>query len=181
MSDVNVRTNLPDFNLRLARLSADFQQKIVKSAVGAAGTVYKKLAIANAPILNSLRYSRKKDPRIPGLLRKAIYSTRSRSQSGPGVETDVVSFSRGKKAAAKGLDAFYGKFLESGWIPRGPGQKLKGGSRSRALQRARNFAGGAKKYRYPFLEKAFQQGGAAAIQAFTIRIAKRIDQANQKS
>lgn len=179
MSDVNARINLPDFKAQLANFSADFQTKTIKSALSAAATVYKKLAIARAPILNSLQYSRKKNPRIAGLLRKAIYATRSRSQSGPGVETYVVSFRKGFKAAKKGQDAFYGRFLELGWIPRGPGQRLKGGSRSKALQRSRSVGG--KITRYKFLEPAFQQGGAAAIQAFTIRIAKRIDQANQKS
>ena len=178
MSEINVRTNLPDFKLQLARFSADFQRKTVKSALGAAATVYKKLAVAKAPVLNASTPPRKKNPRIPGNLRKALYSTRSRSKSGVGVETYFVSFRRGLKGEK--LDAFYGRFLEVGWTPRGPGQKLRGGNRSRALQRARNLARGAKRYRYPFLEPAFQQGGAAAIQAFTIRIAKRIDQENQK-
>ena len=178
MFDINVRTNLPDFKLQLARFSADFQRKTVKSAVGAAATVYKKLAVAKAPVLNALTYSRKKNPRIPGLLRKAIYATRSRSKSGVGVEASFVSFRRGRKGEKK--DAFYGRFLESGWIPRGPGHKLRGGNRSRALQRARNLAGGGQKYRDSFLEPAFLQGGAAAIRAFTIRIEKRIAQENQK-
>lgn len=181
MFQLNVRTNLPDFKLQLARFSADFQRKTVKSALSAAATVYKKLAVAKAPVLNALKYSRKKNPRIPGLLRKAIYATRSRSKSGAGVEAFVVSFRKGVKAAKTGRDAFYGRFLELGWIPRGPGQKLKGGDRSRALQRSRNTAGGAKKYRYAFLEPAFKQGGAAAIRAFTIRIEKRIAKENQKT
>lgn len=180
MSDIIVRTNLPDFEAQLALFSSDFQKKTVKSALSAAATVYKKLAISRAPILNSLQYSRKKNPRIAGLLRKAIYATRSRSKSGVGVEAYFVSFRRGAKGAKTGRDAFYGRFLELGWTPRGPGQKLKGGNRSRALQRSRNTATGAKKYRYAFLEPAFNQGGAAAINAFTIRIAKRIDQENQK-
>ena len=179
MLEINVRTNLPDFKLQLARFSADFQRKTVKSALSAAAAVYKKLAVAKAPVLNAFTPKRKKDPRIPGNLRKAIYSTRSRSKSRAGVETYFVSFRRGLKGEKR--DAFYGRFLELGWQPRGPGHKLRGGDKSRALQRARNFAAGAKRYRYAFLEPAFQQGGAAAIRAFTIRIEKRIAQENQKT
>lgn len=178
MVDINVRTNLPDFKRQLANFSADFQKKTIKSALSAAATKFKNLAIARAPVLNPLAPTRKKNPRISGLLRKAIYSTRSRSKSGAGKETWSVSFRQGRSGAAKGLDAFYGRFLEAGWTPRGPGKGLKGGRRSKALQRSR--ANGAKIVRYKFLEPAFRQGGSAALQAFVARIERRINKENQK-
>jgi len=50
---------------------------------------------------------------VSGVLKRALFSWRARG-SKPGFELRNISARRGKKGAARGLDAFYGKFVEFG-------------------------------------------------------------------
>ena len=183
MAELNVKTNLPDFKQQLSGFSADFEKRAVRSAGVAAGNVLKKLAIYFAPILNKFD-RRRHNPRVPGDLKRAIYSGRSKRKSRRGVEVIQVGFRSAFKKTKAGKikgGAFYGRFLEGGWLPRGPGRKLKGGTRSRAMQRLRNIRGGAKKVtKYAFIAPAFAAGQGAALAAFQNRIALRISVENAK-
>lgn len=170
---IDIKFNLPDFKRQLQALGIDMERKIVRSATNAAAQEFKKLAVKNAPILKATSKNRQ-----AGTLQKAIYVARSRSKSTPGREAFSVSFRKGKRAAKKGVDAFYGRFLEAGWTPRGPGGKLRGGTRYKALIRARQSSGKIIKYR--FLKPAFDAGKDAALRAFTVKIEQRIAEANRK-
>jgi len=119
--------------------------------------------------------------RTRGVLKRSIYVKRLRSQ--PGIEIYTVSFKKKKgetqnkrlnvralKRKRRGSqvveDPFYGRFLEAGWTPRAPGQKLRGGTKFRAVQRARNLAAGAKKITaYQFIAPAFKVASGAALRA----------------
>lgn len=170
MNEVIVRTNLPQVQRQLREFGLDFERRVVRSATNAAAQVIKKLAKQNAPVLKT-----PKRGRIPGALRAAIYIGRDRRVP-RGVERQYVSV-KGKGDKSK---PFYWRFLEAGWIPRGPGQKFRGGERSRALQRSRALASGARKVQYPFIAPAFSAGQGGAISAFYDRIAKRIARENAK-
>lgn len=172
MLDLNVTHNLPDFKRQMARFGQDFERRTVRSATLAAANVFKKLVIAAAPVLR--RPSKK---RIAGALKKSIYVYRSK-RSTKGAERYVVSFRKGRKAAKTGRDAFYGRFLEAGWIPRGPGKGLRGGKRSKALQRSRSAGG--KITQYKFIGPGFARGRAAALAAFNKRISTRIAKESRK-
>ena len=128
--------------------------------------------------------------RPPGTLAKAIYVYGRRSRK-KGEVTYSVSFRKGKaaqrmqvkrkgKSVTVNRDAFYGRFLEDGWIPRGPGRKLTGGKRLRALKRERLVQGGSKEYRYPFLQPAFSNAQGAALAAFNAKMTERIAEANRE-
>lgn len=172
MLELNVKHNLPDFKAQLARFGVDFERRTVRSATLAAANVFKKLVIAEAPVLR-----KPSGKRISGALRKSIYVARSK-RSTKGAERYVVSFRKGRKAAKSGRDAFYGRFLELGWVPRGPGKRLLGGVRSRALQRTRSTS--AKITQYKFISPAFQRGKSAALAVFTRRIETRIAKESKK-
>lgn len=162
---VNVRTNLPDFRRQLAEVDRKTRTKVVRAALRAAGSIFRKHVRTAAPVLK-----RPEQHRVAGALKAAIYVGRAR-RSAPGNERFFVAVRSGKKYAKKGKgDPFYWRFLEAGWIPRGPGQKLKGGERSRALQRKRLRASGAKTVRYPFFEPGFKSGGQEALNAFNARM-----------
>src|SRR5262245_17861771 len=166
---VEVIFNLRDFKAELDKFKVDFQAKTIRSATNAAAQVFKRAVIEKAPILLGFQNPR----RVPGTLKRAIYVKRTRD-SRPGKEHYLISFRKGKKAT-KGRDAFYGAFLEAGWIPRGPGKKIKGGNRSRALQRKRLLAGGKRKItEYRFIMPAFQQVRQQALAAFEKRLDDRI-------
>lgn len=174
MLELNVNHNLPDFKRQLVVFGQDFERRTVRSATLAAANVFKKLVIAEAPLL------KKPDRRrVAGTLKKSVYVTRSK-RSTRGAERYVVGFRRGKKFAKTGRDAFYGRWLELGWTPRGPGQKLRGGVRSRALQRSRNTAGGATKHQFPFINPGFRRGKSAALAAFIRRIETRLAKESRK-
>lgn len=172
MSDtVEVRTNLPEFKGALTALGGDMEKKIVRSGVNAAATAFRKAIIATVPVLKTPRKGR-----VAGTLKRAIYTYRVRHPE-PGTVAMKVSFRKGNEAGKKGLDAFYGRFLEAGWIPRGPGKALKGGKHSKALQRSRSSRGPVK---YPFIAPAFNRARDAALAAFTNKMTARIEKANRE-
>lgn len=172
---VTVRVNIPDFKRQMSAFIADMERRVVRAATNAAAQEYKKAVIAKAPIGQG--FSKR---RVPGLLKKSIYVARSRSGSHQGQETYSVSFrkGRGRGKAASGIDAFYGTFLEAGWIPRGPGRRIRGGRRRKALQRKRLAAQKITKYR--FIDPGFKAAGDRPLKAFNARIEKRIAIENAK-
>lgn len=165
MPDIEVRTNLPAFSAQLKAIGADFEKKAVRSATAAAATVFRKYAQQRAPVLK--KFDKR---RAIGTLRRAIYVKWSRFQK-RGSARYIVSVRSGKKAAEKQRDAFYWRFLEGGWIPRGPGKGLKGGRRYKELQRSRATRG---KVSYPFIAPAAAQAQSPALQAFKVRLTKKI-------
>jgi hypothetical protein len=80
---------------------------------------------------------------------------------------------RGKQYA--NLDAFYWPWVEGGHVARGPGQRIRGGMRRRALERKRLRAAGKWVEGRWFLRRAFQTQQTAALQAFEKRLAISID------
>ena len=158
-----VKVNLPDFSRQLREVSARVERLGVAAGLRAAGRVFRDEARSLAPVL------REPDRRrIAGALRRSIVLWKTRSPRG------IVSYRVGvaAKRVVRGrtIDPFYWRFLEDGWIPRGPGRKLRGGKRSTRLQRERLIAGGAQRSQYPFLAPAFARKGTAALAAFNERL-----------
>jgi HK97 gp10 family phage protein len=166
-----VRDNLPAVRAQMREFGLDFERRVVRSATNAAAQVIKRLAKQNAPVLKETRRGR-----VAGALRAAIYVGRDRRVS-RGTERQFVSV---KAKGSNKLAPFYWRFLESGWIPRGPGKKFTGGERTRSLKRSRALAGGARRIAYPFIAPSFSSGQGAAINAFYARIAARIEKENAK-
>jgi hypothetical protein len=175
---IEIRHNLPEFKAQLAAFGQDFEKRTVRAAANAAAQVFKKLAVSNV----------RQRTKGTGLLARSMYVKRSRRGSTRGQEHYIVGFRQGKaaravkrKGGAVNLDAFYGRFLEYDWIPRGRGKGFRGGRRSRALQRERALSSGAQKItKYRFLAPAFTQGKDAALKAFFAKIEQRIAKENAK-
>lgn len=168
---------LPEFTSRIRALKSDTQTKVIRSGGLAAANVFKRDAVANAPVLQpNGRFNR---ARRPGALKAAIYASRSRTKSTPGKEVFVVSVrERGKKSSS---GAFYWRWVEAGHLARGPGRRIKGGFRSKALQRARYKARGDKFVPgRKFILRAFQGKQQAAIDAFNKRLDARISKAEKE-
>lgn len=167
---------LPEFSSRLRALGSD-AQKIVRAGALAAGVVFRNDARQNAP---SLKLGSKRKDRVPGALRKSIYATRSKSKSKPGMEVIVVAARAGSKTTKKGVaTAFYWRWVEDGHVARGPGGKLKGGNRLRAIQRSRLKSAGKFVPGVAYLRRAFQGKQDQAITAFNKRIEARIAKAQK--
>lgn len=180
---VSLKVNLADFRAELRALTAKLQGRVVTNAVRAAGRVFRDAARANARNLRGLHTMKhpaqaRKDRR-PGSLARGIVLARSKNSRRDKVEFYVSV--RAKVLRGRTVDPFYWRFLEGGWTPRGPGGRLRGGVRSRALQRQRNAAAGAVTYRYPFLEPAFRARNAAALAAFEERMAQGLAQVQGES
>ena len=160
--EIKVTSNLLDFKRGLERLERAVRFRIVRSALRQAGNIIKDAAKQTAPIL---KVPSKR--RVRGALRRSLFVTRNRKASNRGTEAFLVAV-RGKRTTKKGavIDAFYWRFLEGGWVPRGRGKRLKGGKRYRKLQLTRLVAAGARRVSYPFLLPAAQRSQSAAIAKF---------------
>ena len=158
MAEIEIRTNLPELKSHLNAIGKQFASKVMRGATAAAARVFKKSAQLFAPVLRT-----PDKRRTPGALQRGIYIKRSKDSTS-GREHYFVGFRRGKAAAKKGRDAFYGYFLERGWVPRGPGQRVKGGRRTRALQRTKSAHLQITKYK--FIEPAFEKSRSEALDRF---------------
>lgn len=164
---VTVKVNIPDFKRQLLALGQRMEKNIVRRGARAAGSVFVEEARRRAPVLREPRQGR-----VAGALRRSIRSTSRRSERGTVKQSVGV---RATSAQTKnGVDPYYWRFLEAGWIPRGPGQRFKGGTRRRRLERERALAGGARKVAYPFLKPAFDAAGPRALDAFNKAVADGI-------
>lgn len=157
-----VTVNIPDFRRQLKEVSNRVERSVTTRAVRAAGIVFRTEARQIAPVLSPTSRNRQ---RVAGALVRAIFVGRSRFQ-----KRGEVRFFVGVRASRKNRgtinDPFYWRFLEAGWMPRGRGKALRGGNRSKALQRQRAAAGGARRVAYPFLQPAFDRSKGRALQAF---------------
>lgn len=156
---LEVRVNIPDFKRQLKELGQRAERNIVRRAARAAANEFVQEARRRAPVLREPRKGR-----IRGTLQRAIRSMSRRSPRGEVKQTVGVRQTRAQ--ARHSADPFYWRFLEAGWVPRGRGQRFKGGRRRRALERERAIRGGARVVRYPFLSPAFESAGPRALSRF---------------
>lgn len=161
----NVKVDLQDFRRQLAEVDRRMRRRAISQGVRDAAKVFRDAAREKAPVLRKAsRY------RIPGSLRAAITIARSkRAERGAVAFSVIVRASKGRRGGNR--DPFYWRFLEGGWIPRGPGQGLRGGARSRSAQRQRLSAG---RLQFPFLAPAFQQASGSALAAFERGVERRL-------
>lgn len=172
-------TGLPAFSARLKELSNDMQRKVVRAGATASAQVFRKAAVALAPVLKKPD-TRKVNPRVPGALKRAIYAARSRTKSKPSAEVIVVGVRAGSKETKSAKTAFYWRFVESGHLVRGKGQKIKGGTKRAGLERRRLKAAGAKFIPgVQFLARAFKEKQEEAVKAFNLRIEARLVKARK--
>lgn len=172
---LSVTSNIADFNVALRRMSLEMRAKSVRAATSAAAGAIVSALRADA----RARHSPKADQsRRTGTLEKAVYRFRNSRSSTAGAERLVVGIRTGKRFARKRdgqlvrkPDAFYGRFLEFGWTPRGPGNRLRGGRRAKALARERQSAG---RVIYPFLAPSFTRSQARAVEIFQQRLSREV-------
>jgi hypothetical protein len=165
---VSVKVDIPDFRRQLAEVEQRMRRRVVTGAIRDAAKVFQRAAKQRAPVL------RKPDPRrIPGRLRESIVIARVRGVRGA-VALRVVPRSRRATTRRAAADVpFYWVFLEGGWIPRGPGQRIAGGTRRKARERARTSY---RRVQFPFLVPAFQSSQGAALSAYNAGIERRLAQ-----
>lgn len=171
---VAVKVNIPDFKRQLVALGQRMERNIVRRGLRAAGAVFRDEARRRAPVLREPRKGR-----VAGALKRAIQSANSR-RSTRGKPEQIVYVRATRAQTKRGIDPFYWRFLEGGWVPRGPGKRLKGGKRRRALERERVIAGGAQVVSYPFLKPAFEAVGPRALDAFNAAVTDGITKESKK-
>lgn len=163
-----VKVDLRAFRRQLAEVGQRMEKRAVSQGVRDAARVFRDRARQLAPRL------KEPDPRrLPGTLARAIAVLRSKAR-----ERGVVAYRVGVRAASSrragtARDAFYWRWLEGGWIPRGPGQRLRGSTRAKTRARERSASAG-RRVSHPFLEPAFQSAGSAALAAFERGVERRL-------
>lgn len=169
MNEVDIRFDYVDFARQLEAIKADFRKKAVRGALRSAAGVLRRAVVAFAP-----QQQQPTKGRIPGTLKRAVYAARSRHGVSGVSERYFIGIRQGVRARKTNRDAFYWFFLEHGWAPRGPGKALRGGARTKALQRRRAAEAGARFVRYPFIAPAFKLAQGAAQDRFEEGIEKAV-------
>ena len=174
-SGVNVTTNLPEFKAQLRAIGTDMERRAVRQASAAAASVFRSAVQRNAPV----QAPPARKGHMVGTLRRAIYARKLKAERG------TVIYRIGVRQAGR-AEAQPGCLLlgvgRQGHIARGPGGALKGGVRSKALQRRRLRAGGGKVVPpHPFFKPAFESAGSRALQVFNERLTRAIAKYSQKT
>jgi HK97 gp10 family phage protein len=131
---------LAELQKALNELPQELHKGPLRSAVSAAAKVVQDEAKNNAPV-------------DTGVLRKAIYRTRSKSGSSAVQETAIVGVRYGRKYRKRGMDAWYWRFKEFGT---------------------------AKMAATPFMRPAFDTTKEQQIEAMKTRLARAIQRAAKK-
>ena len=161
---VEVRTNLPDFRRQLAAMDAKMRKSTLRKALRAGANVYKAAVQGKAPVAKRAVYRPKGYSTIPGRLKFSIRVGFGRRAGQHVVRAFITPGS--KKFTRQWGDPYYWRWLEGGWVPRGPGKRLRGGKRSVALQRARLAKAGLKVTKHKFVAPAFASAGKRPLDVF---------------
>lgn len=169
---VIVKTNLPDFKRQMQELGNGFVG-IARSATSAAAAEFAKDVRKIARGMN-------RSGRGTGRLARAVIIKRARRVP-RGTVMYIVGIRQGKSAQrvkrgnkVANLDAFYWRFLEQGWVPRGPGKRLSGAAhKKRELRRS----SAKSRIQYQFLEPAFLSADGRALRTFYERMERGTSQA----
>jgi HK97 gp10 family phage protein len=177
VSGIVIRDNLPDFKRQLERVSQELQVRSVRRSASATARLMRDAVKRAAGLPKSPKSTR---PRT-GTLIAAVYALRNRRTSTRGAERWIVGVRQGSKTitnrrtgiSRKLPDAFYARFLEFGWIPRGRGNRIRGGTRRKSIERARLAD---KKVGYPFFGNAFRGVQSRALDTFIRAMTREVQQ-----
>lgn len=178
-------TGVDDLKRALKDLDRKMRFKVLRNALRAAARVIQTDAKARAPVLRTPTPRRN-----PGALRRSIVVRASKLARRKGMVGVYVTVSASKarrnlgaysslrtKGTIRPNDPFYFRFLEEGWIPRGPGKKLTGGDNAKRAVRRREAH---RTVSYPFLGPALQAKSTQAVQAFERSVLPEIAKANKR-
>jgi len=165
---------LNELKRRFDALSQDMQRNVARAAVAASGKVIADEVRARAPVAEKAYWRRRGLKVQGGTLQRAIAYGRSRIESKFGVEVGRVFIRHGKRAAERGMDAFYAAWVEFGHYVIPP--KSFGGS---LRQRRKVKALGSAKFvpAHPFMRPAFAAARERALEAQIARLKMRLDKA----
>lgn len=163
---VEVKFNIPDFRRQLKQLNLKLARQVVGNAVRAGAREVVKAAKPKAPVL------RKTDSRrVRGALKKSIGVFRSRLFSRKGVVAYFVGVRASRKSKGQGIDPFYWRFLESGWVP-------KAARSGRRKKSERTTTGQITTYR--FLDPAFRGVQSRVLKVFVDKMEEGIAKAEKE-
>lgn len=178
-------TGLGDLKANFKKLGEAMERRVARAMVASGGAVLKKEAKQLAQV-----YGLK---RTGALLKNIVIKRESAAPAGTAQYNLGVRHGRNltKKQKTVGAslkrnragrvqvrykdDPFYWRYLEFGWIPRGPGQSLKGGAKRKA--EARKASSGRKIPGRSFIEKALTNKRQQAIDAMAERLQRELDKA----
>lgn len=120
MSEIIEVQGLRELQAKLKSLPAEIAQKALKKGVAAGARFVREAARGLAPQASG-PIKRKSGVTFPGTLRRAAIIKFIREDSNATQIEYIVTFRQGKRAASRGADAFYARFVEFGHAKRGGG------------------------------------------------------------
>jgi len=168
MPELSYVKGLDELKALFARLPVDVRTKVIRRGVSRAASEVKKAAAAAAPQASRPIPRGKSRPATqPGTLKRAAIIKLLRELSGEDQIAYGVTFRQGRKAQAKGRDAFYASWVERGHkiVPRSAKVRTLQGKRRSAVALAKRRAGasGFVPGRF-FLAQSFGATRARAIE-----------------
>ena len=174
---IEVRTNLPDFQRQMREVSDTVKKKAVRSAVGAAASVFRKAVTQEAPVSNAPHKLAGGRVVMPGNLKKNIYTYRVKPKAG--LEHYKVSVRGGRTAktmkSGAVKDAYYWKWVHEGHVIGG----VRGGKRTKAVKRQQLKAAGRFIQGRPFLRTGFRKATTEALAKFSDRLGEALKKFNK--
>lgn len=165
---VGVRiVNLPDFKAQLESVKKEIRTKLALNATRASLRAFKRAVDERVPVFKGTRVY--KGRRISGgTLKRSIYTAISK-RSSSGQRGIVYGILRPRTGAQRGFnDAYYWRWVEKGHLIRARGQALRGGTRSKKLQRERLRSAGVPRVEGRwFLRDSFNAAKSQAYEAFS--------------
>ena len=178
---IAVHLNVPDFARQLRLVESELRTKIVRQAMAAGAGVCKKAVVQDAPQARAPHVAARGVVVQPGNLRRSAYVFRMRGQAGTTAYRISIRQGRSVKTTKRGgkMDAYYWGWVHQGHLVRGPGGKIRGGTRRAALERNRLKSGGARMVPpNPFLTRAWQKSQQAAIDVAYARLERGVVRLN---
>lgn len=174
---------LGDLRSQFTALTRDMETRTARGMVVSAGGVLKKEAKNLAQgyglrrtgaMINNIAIKRVRTPE--GIAQYHLGVRHGRNVTKAGAKKLLLKVgSNGRIVRAN--DPFYWRFHEFGWVPRGRGQRLRGGERRRSEQRA--ALASTKKPATPFIGQSLKNKRDEAIEAMKARLARIIEKANK--
>lgn len=165
-------TGMKELSRALEQLPRNIGVNVLRGAAYAGAAVIRNKVGELAPTYSG------SDPRVAvGVLKKAVYAVRSKSESTDEKQVYFVGIRRGRKEQSKGRDAYYWTWVEFGHhiVPRVP----KGGGSLHARRQAivtgsSLVVGSSYVLPHPFFRPAYEASKDAAAKAIRDYMAKRI-------
>ena len=157
---------LDAYAAKLKALPTEVSNKILRRVAASGVTPVKKQLIDDAPVAATPHFRGKGNKVEQGTIKRAVYATRYKTDSGDLQQAYAVSIRYGKRNSAKNRDAYYWRWVDEGHriVPRKGTKGAAGSLYSRRREaRYQQSQGRGTVPAKPFFRPAFDKSATASL------------------